>query len=562
MQTPLAFALAFGVLHAAAIVASVLGSGAIEVDAGPDDTRVATKSPTVKPTSGSTSGGTTTTTSSGGTSLPTATGKPTARPSVKPTDAPQPMLPGDEGLPTDGVIQGSVLMRETGEPLAGLRIRLERVGGRDMLEGASISRAVSGIAKDMAQAEEKKIQAELAKLRADNAPASEIEIAEHRLAGVQERLKQADTMEAGPGDAESRMGRAFGLGDTIASIPLDLATVTSSIESSTASDGTFLFTGLVNGAYRIGIADEAYTTPRSASGSVTLRGAAAVGKIDISVESAGILMGTVTNGAGQPIAGANIQISENFDNGQFIRGAVNADRIRDIVRNISFRIAVSDADGHYAVKLPPREYNVSAVAAGYVAGDQVRATVVMGQSVTADVKLQTGGRVVVYVKDQAGEPVVGARVSLNRGRDGGGGGGPGGGRWGGGGGGRGMEVRARANFGVDITQAALGGSLTTGVSGMVVFDNLRDGEYTARVSHAEFVDVRDEGIAVAAGTETRHTVTLEPGAQIELWVQDMDGNAEEAGLRFEEAGHRHRRQNDDGPVRRHRQAEAERSERR
>ncbi|HEX5498709.1 MAG TPA: carboxypeptidase-like regulatory domain-containing protein, partial [Thermomicrobiales bacterium] len=177
--------------------------------------------------------------------------------------------------------------------------------------------------------------------------------------------------------------------------------------ATTAADGTYTITGLSAGSYHVNASAPTFasryydgTYDASAAAAVIVTAGGTTPAIDISLEPAGSISGTVRDSQGNPLAGASLFASADT----CCAGA----------------FATSAADGSYTLTgLPPGSFRVQASAFGYVGvyydnadfGGATLVAVTSGNTTSnIDFALQRGGSITGVVKDDIGNPIANASI--------------------------------------------------------------------------------------------------------------------------------------------------------
>jgi protocatechuate 3,4-dioxygenase beta subunit len=234
--------------------------------------------------------------------------------------------------------------------------------------------------------------------------------------------------------------------------------------------------------------------PNGPEGSVDVPAGPAEVKKDLFVEATGSASGRVLSPSGEGLGGARIEVSQKrmmFPRGMFgDTGLVPAP-------------VLSAPDGAFALKGVPagQDLVVRASAPGFLDGTSSPFTLAAGGDSTAlEVRLSEGGVVGGRVTGPGGTPVAGAKVRVSAQRSPGAMGG-----FGGFGGGPG---RLEA---------------TTDAEGLWRVASVPPGTASISVQAQGFVDGVRSDLSVAAGTETRADLSLEPGRSISGVVRDTAG---------------------------------------
>jgi len=159
--------------------------------------------------------------------------------------------------------------------------------------------------------------------------------------------------------------------------------------TTTASDGTYSFTGLLAGDYTISFHLDGYVDPNAASVSIAEQGATGTANAQLIAPST--LQGTVTNAANAPIAGATV----------IIDGPV-------------FAMTTTASDGTYSFgTLPAGTYSVTVTADGYLDASNTATIATAGDTVTDNVSMVATSSANVLVTDASNAPINGAVVNIS-----------------------------------------------------------------------------------------------------------------------------------------------------
>jgi len=163
-------------------------------------------------------------------------------------------------------------------------------------------------------------------------------------------------------------------------------------QRTTLQDGTFEAVGLSPGAYQVRVQNQGRAPLLTDPSRVEEGGTTDLGTLLL--REGVTLSGTVTDDAGRPVEDATVSLRDSAGRPVFL-----------------FSFATTGSDGRYRVQeLTPGAYTVRVEARGYApASRPVTLTDAPG---TLDAVLARGGEVRVRVEDEAGQPVLGARVSL------------------------------------------------------------------------------------------------------------------------------------------------------
>jgi len=216
--------------------------------------------------------------------------------------------------------------------------------------------------------------------------------------------------------------------------------------------------------------------------------------VEIDLEPAGVVAGHVKAATGEAIAGARVSLASSDNPLMDMMGMGGG----SAVTNLPPAPAATDEAGAFELQgVHAGAVKIRVEADGFLA-TSVPVNVVVDQTVAADAVLVRESKLSGFVKDEAGAPIVGARVRV--------------------------EVPP-PDATMGMIAAAMGGSFRSALAdekGAFVVNGLAEGDRKVRVEAAKYLTLEDK-VAVPAQATTTRDFTLHPGLKLSGTVAGPDG---------------------------------------